>query len=206
MSVSFAKYKKQMAASLDLATQEQWRERFAVDVVKLAQESDGRDDLLQRLHDATAATGFEFKKIGSGGTRAVFALPFGLALKVCVVGPAPDVLPVLSPNVAELERSEAFPAFVPRCYGDVYRSLGEEAFDQSIDALIVERVIPLHEFTDHLTVALGSTNNANLGVCPRSGRLMVLDTGSAWAESVEQSFLDRSHPLMQFPFMWAPRW
>jgi hypothetical protein len=205
----FTKYKRPMSQPLSLENQEGWRTKFAADVIKLAQESAGRDDFLQSLSEAMAAIGHKFVKVGSGGTRAAFALPLGLVAKLRVVeliGTGTTNRPPLSPNAAELERSQMFPAFVPRVYGECYRAFAQEDFDESIDLLIVERVIPLAEFTDHLTVALGSTNTANLGVCPRSGRVMVLDVGSAWSPGVEESFLDRSHPLMQFPFMWAPRW
>lgn len=207
MSASFAKYKKPMSQPLDLQTQDQWREKFAADVVKLAQESAGRDDLLARLHDELNRIGFAFQKIASGGTRAVFGLPFALVLKVRVVELGDSLActrPRPSPNSAELERSKMFPAFVPRCYGEVYRA--SEEFDQIIDAIIVEQIVPLHVFTDHLTAALDSTSTANLGICPRSGRVMVLDTGSRWSEGVEESFLRGDHYLMAFPFMKAPRW
>ena len=209
MSVSFAKYKKLLMQPLALKEQDEWREKFAADVVKLAEESEGRDDILKRLHDATEAIGHNFVKLGSGATRAVFALPLGLVAKLCAaqIIENAETRPALSPNAAELERSKAFPAFIPRVYGECYRSFGREDFDQTIDLLVVERIIPLGDFTDHITRALGSTNSANLGVCPRSGRLMALDVGEEWAEGAECAFMEGTHPLMQAaPFMRMPRW
>lgn len=205
--VSFKKYKEPMSKPLDLPIQEQWREKFAADVVKLAQESEGRDDFLKCLHDETAAIGHNFVKVGSGTSRAVFALPLGLVAKLQVIGLTgvglSNRLP-LSPNAAELERSQAFPAFVPKVYAECYSTFGRD--DQVIDMLVSERMIPLGDFTDHITGALGSTNSANLGICPRSGRVMVLDVGGAWTEGVEESFLRGDHYLQAYPFMKVPRW
>jgi hypothetical protein len=183
-------------------------------VVKLAQESAGRDDLLKQLNEKMTVIEFEFKKIGNGSTRAVFALPLGLVLKLRVVNVADfkshvsgaDARPADGPNAAELERSKAFPAFVPCVYGEHYSTRGLDEFDQSIDLLVCERVIPLVDFIDHFASALGSTHDGNLGVCPRTGRIMALDVGSAWSEGVEEALLKGEHYLQVYPFLKVPRW
>lgn len=213
MRKQFSKFIKPAQSILTREEREEWRKQFAGEVVKLAKKAPDRETFLKQLHDdVLPALGAELTKIGTGSSRSVFSLPFQLVLKVerpyqgnIRFIESSERRPDWSTNRAEIERSTLFPGFVPRVYGECYKAF--ESAHKTINIAIAEAVIPFHTFFEEMTEALGSTNGANLGVCPDTGRVLAMDVGSAWAEGVEVAFMKGTHPLMQkAPFLRAPRW
>jgi hypothetical protein len=208
----FSKFREAAQSALPREEREAWRKKFTADVIRLAKKASDREAFIKQLHDdVLPSLGAELIKLGTGSSRAAFGLPFGLVLKVekpyrqDAQSSHPGERPAYSTNRAEIERAALFPGFIPKVYAEFYKAF--DRADKTLNIAIVEAVIPIHSYLDQITEALGSTDGANLGICPETGRIMVMDVGSAWAEGVEVAFLEGTHPLMQLaPFLRTPRW